>query len=161
MRFVTAVSVGLLLACGGGPAPQPETSPETRAATESRPRVPDRRTWFPLDGRTSFEVVEDQVMGKDWLPAGNVGRYEVDGKSYTLFLVPTSSADAAALLAFEAKGKLTDAKFVPSFGGHFGMDGETPWFLFPKGKYLVGVAGLPQDEADRVARVFAGLVRAD
>jgi hypothetical protein len=55
---------------------------------------------------------------------------------------------------------LADAKFLPSFGGYFGMDGETPWFVFVKGRYLAGVVGLPQEEADLVARELAARIPA-
>ena len=157
MRLWIALVLGWLAACGGAPAPEPAAKP----AAETKPRIPDHQTWFALEGRSSFEVVEDNLLGKDWLPAGNVAQYDADGKQYTLFLAITFSPDAAGLLSFEAKGKLADAKFVPSFGGYFGMDDDTPWFVFSKGKYLLGVVGLPQDEADAVARGFAGRVRAD
>ena len=157
MRLWIACALGWLMACGGAATPEPEAKP----AAQTKPRTPDQRTWFALEGRTSFEVVEDDLMGKDWLPAGNVAQYDVDGKKYTLFLAFSLTPDAAALLSYEAKSKLVDAKFVPAFGGHFGMDGETPWFVFSKGKYLLGVVGLPQDEADTVARGFAGRVPAE
>ncbi len=157
MRMWIALAACLLIACGGGPAPQPEA----KTATQKPPRLPDHRTWFPLDGRTSFELVADHLMGKDWLPGGNVANYEAEGKRYTLFLAETATPDAAALLSYDIKNKLSNAKFVPTFGGQFGLDGDTPWFIFPKGKYVAGVVGLAQEQADAVARGFAGRVRAN
>ncbi|MBI1353740.1 MAG: hypothetical protein GC160_05285 [Acidobacteria bacterium] len=106
-----------------------------------------------------MELVEDHALGKDYLPGGNVATYEKDGKSYRLILLVVKDPDTAALLSFEAKSHLEGAKLVPSFGGYFGMDGETPWFLFPKTNHLLGVVGLPQDEADAVAREFAARVQ--
>ena len=35
------------------------------------------------------------------------------------------------------------------------LDGETPVFVFPKGKFVAGVVGLPHEEADLLAREFA------
>jgi hypothetical protein len=53
------------------------------------------------------------------------------------------------------KDRLEGAKFIATFGGYFGLDGQTPVFLFPIGSYLAGIVGLPQQEADQVARDFA------
>jgi hypothetical protein len=142
------------LACGGGSqAPPAETKAET-------PKPPDESRRFPKENQTAMELIDDHVLGKDFLPGGNLATYEKDGKTYRLFLVAAKDADAASLQLFDIKGALADAKFVPAFGGYFGMDGETPWFVFAKGKYLAGVVGLPQDEADLIARELAARIPA-
>ena len=40
-------------------------------------------------------------------------------------------------------------------GGYFGMDGDQPFFVFPKGRWLVGTVGLPEKEADTAGRIMA------
>ena len=146
--------IGLgLAACGGGPEPAP-----VEQAKQQKPKPPDESRRFPKDGQTSMELVDDQLLGKEYLPGGNLASYERDGKSYQQFLVVTANPESAALLAFEIKGNLADAKFIAHFGGHFGMDGETPWFIFPKDKYVAGVVGLLEAEADAVARDFAARI---
>jgi hypothetical protein len=72
----------------------------------------------------------------------------------------TGDTEKASFVLLDAKGALADAKYVPSFGGYYGMDGDTPWFVFAKGKYFAGIVGLPQEEADLVARDFAARVPA-
>lgn len=152
--FSAAVAVFGLIACGGAPEATPPQA-EQRAA---KPKPPDESRRFAKDGRVSMELVEDELMDKDYLPGGNLASYEKGGQEWRQFLIVTGSPDDAALLAFEIKGKLAAAKFVPHFGGHFGMDGETPWFIFPKDKYVAGIVGLPEEEADRIAREFAARI---
>lgn len=156
--YLRALSVSLavfLVACGGSSEPRP--APQEQAV--EKPKPPDERRRFPKDGQVSMELVDDRLLGKDFLPGGNLAAYERDGKNYQQFLIATKTPESAALLGFEIKAALRDAKFVPHFGGYFGLDGETPWFIFPKGKYLAGVVGLPQAEADGVARDFAARIR--
>ncbi len=156
--YLLAPSVFLavfLVACGGSSEPRP--APQEQAV--AKPKPPDERRRFPKDGQVSMELVADRLLGKDFLPGGNLAAYERDGKNYQQFLITTKTADSAALLGLKIKTALTDAKFVPSFGGYFGRDGETPWFIFPKGKYVAGVVGLPEAEADIVARDFAARIR--
>ncbi len=150
--IAVALLFGLLLACGS--AEPPETaSIEEPAPPPAPPRDESHR--FPKEGLVKT-FVQDRPLGKEFLPPGNVAEYERNGKSYTLFLVSAGDPQAAALLEYDIKDRLTDAKFVASFGGHFGMDGDIPWFVFPKESAVAGVVGLPQDEADAVARIFAG-----
>ena len=143
------------VACGGAPeAPAPEAKTEA-----PKPKPPDESRRFPKENRTAMELVDGNLLGKDFLPGGNLATYEKDGKTYRLFLAVLKGDPSLAI--FDVKEALTDAKFVPSFGGFYGLDGETPWFVFAKGKYLAGVVGLPQAEADAVAREFAARIPAN
>jgi len=152
MKYCLYLAVVVGLACGGN------ESEEAPVAVEA-PKPPDESRRFPRDGQTKMELVDDNLLGKDYLPGGNLATYEKDGKTYQLFLIVTKDPNAAGNLAYDAKEKLTDAKFVASFGGYFGMDGETPWFIFPKTNHLLGIVGLPQEEADMVGRDFAARVQ--
>lgn len=153
MRIALVVLGCTLLGCGGAPAPE-----QTEEAAAPKPAPPDERRRFPADGRTDMQLVNDHALGKDYLPGGNVAAYEKDGKTYQLFLLPIESAEKAGFLAMDVRDQLADTKFVASFGGWYGMDGETPWFVFAKNQYLLGVVGLEEAEADLVARDFAARV---
>ena len=140
-----------LLACGGAPAP-----PETAAAPEPAPPPRDESRRFPKEGLVSTSVVEDHVLGRDFLPPGNVAEYSRDGKTYTLFLIMMPTEEKAVFLDYDIKEQLTDPVFVADFGGFFGtLDGE-PWFVFPRKRAVAGIVGLSQEEAHEVGRVFAG-----
>jgi hypothetical protein len=115
----------------------------------------DESRRFPLADRVSMTLVDNHLLDKDFLPGGNVAEYRRKGKTYRQFLIHSKSAEAAALLLFDFKSHLRDAKFLPHMGGYFGMDGATPVYLFQKGPFLAGLAGLPEKEADLLARQFA------
>ena len=152
MKYCLYLILAAMVACGGA-------APENPAPPAETPKPPDESRRFPRDGQTAMELVDNNLLGKDFLPGGNLATYEKDGKTYRMFLIVSKTPDAAAALSFDAKEQLQDAKFIPSFGGYFGMDGETPWFIFSKTNHLLGVVGLPQDEADLVARDFAARVQ--
>jgi hypothetical protein len=152
--FFTAVAVCVALASCGGQEPAPVA--EQAEAKKALP--PDEPRSFPREGRTKMELVEDNLLGKDYLPGGNLAEYERDGKIYQLFLAVLPDRQAAQFLAMDVKDQLDGAKLVPHFGGYFGMDGDTPWFVFAKNDRVAGVVGLPEDEADAVARDFASRI---
>ena len=140
-----------LCACGGGPPKeQPQSVP---AAAPAKPVDDSQR--FPLADQVSMRLVNDHVLGKEFLPGGNVAEYRRRGKAYQQLLIHASSAEAAALLLFEFKSHLRDAKYLAHMGGYFGMDGTTPVYIFQKGAFLAGLAGLPEKDADLLARQFA------
>lgn len=153
MRTCLAFTCLILAGCSS-PAPAP---PPKSAAPEVKPplKPTDERRKFPLANQVSMELVEQNLLGKKFLPGGNLAIYERKGKRYRQFLLRTASGEAAALLLFELKAQLRDAKFLAHFGGYFGLDGAVPVFVFPKGPYLAGVLDLPEKEADPIARDFA------
>jgi hypothetical protein len=155
MKYIgITVILGGLLGCAAAPAP-----PEVVEEVAPPPAPRDESGRFPKEGLVRASVVEDHVLGRDFLPAGNVAEYERDGKAFTLFLINYESGDEAGLAAFDIKGHFADPKFVPHFGGFTGTEGGEPWFIFAKDKAIAGIVGLPLDEADQLARVFAGKMR--
>ena len=142
-----------LWGCGAEPPPVVVEKVE-------RPPAPrDESHRFPEEGLVETSVTEDHVLGRDFLPAGNVAEYDHDGKTYSLFLITYETAEKAGLAAFDIKGHFSDPKFVPHFGGFTGTEGGEPWFIFPKKRAVAGIVGLPLDEADQLARIFAGQMR--
>jgi hypothetical protein len=148
----TALLFSILLACGQAPAP------ETAKAPEPPPPPRNESQRFPKEGLVSTSIAADHVLGKDFLPPGNVAQYNRDGKTYTLFLIAAPTEDAG-MLAYDVKLHFTDPAFVADFGGFFGtLDGE-PWFIFPKKRMLAGIVGLPRDQAHDLGPAFADLMQ--
>ena len=118
----------------------------------------DLTRFFPMTNRGDVKLDEEHLLGKDYLPGGNIAHYKNGKQEYDLFLLKTSGNEAAALLVFEFKGKLKDPKLIPHFGGYYGLDGEKKIFVFPKLAYLAGAVGLSEKDADSVARDFAARI---
>ncbi len=146
--LVMLALVALLAGCGA-----PVAAPPPVATKPAKPA--DETNKFPAKDRVQVEIAEEHVLGIAKLPAGNVAAYQAAGRQWKLFLIKTKSNEAAALLLFDYKASLANVKFVPHFGGYAGDDGATPMFLFQKGPFLAGVAGLPEKDADTLARDFA------
>lgn len=142
-----------LSSCGGEPpkvAEKPKVDPAPKPVDETRK--------FPKAELVSVTLVEKELLGKDFMPGGNLGEYKRGAVTYRLFLAKAFTPDRAAILLLDLKNHLQDAKFVPAFGGYYGLDAGTPVFTFTKNSYLLGIVGLKQEEADPVARAFAGKV---
>lgn len=153
-RFVCILAMVLAASCGG-PSEEAPAAAETKQAAPPVPKPPDESRRFPSANQVSLEIVDNHLLGKDFLPGGNLAEYEREGKKYQQFLITCDSPDEATFLMMDFKNEFRDAKFIGHFGGYFGFDGDTPVLLFPRNNYLAGIAGLPQDEADLVARDFA------
>lgn len=153
-NFGAALLLTILLACGQAPAPETAEAPEPAA-----PPPPREQSYrFPKEGLVGTSIAADHVLGKDFLPPGNVAEYSRDGKTHTLFLINAAGEEQATMLAFDIKGNLTEPAFIADFGGYSGtLDGE-PWFIFPRKSVVAGIVGLPQQEAHEAGRVFAGLL---
>jgi hypothetical protein len=151
---LTAVIFAIALAgCGS------ETKRVEKAAAPARPRAPkpvDESRRFPPANLKSAIVVEDRMLGHDFLPGGNLATYLRGGKQHQLFLIKLHDAAQSGAVLFDYKQNLKDAKFISSFGGYFGDDNGTPVFVFTKEAWLLGVVGLDQAGADAAGREFAG-----
>lgn len=144
----------LIFLTGCGSEPKPASAPAKKAAAP--PADESRR--FPALNRVETSITADHMLGHDFLPGGNLAHYKKGAKEFDLILIRCSSAQAAGILLFDYKMKLENPKVVPSFGGFAGKDGAREAFLFAKGTYLAGVLGLPEAEADAVAREFAARI---
>jgi hypothetical protein len=150
LSFVLAAFILVIVACGGG-------APEKKAAAPppKKPAVADQSHRFPAADRVETQIVQDHLFGHDFLPGGNVARYRKGKTEYEMFLIRTSVPEAAALLLINYKNKLENPKLIPHFGGYYGKDGGRMVFVFAKGPWLAGVAGLPEKDADIAARELA------
>ncbi len=93
------------------------------------------------------------------MPGGTVGSYKTGKSEYEMFITKLPSPTDAAILLPDWRKALTNAKLIPSFGGYFGTDAGRPIFVFTKGAWIAGVAGLPEQEADQQARILAAQLR--
>jgi hypothetical protein len=145
----------LLAGCSSPTPPSAAVEPVSKHAAPS-----DESRKMQPENRTSSELIADHIFERQWLPGGTVGHYKKGAQRFDLVLVKCGSPQNAAEWLLDYKKELEGAKLVPSFGGFFGTETlgnykGRPVFIFTKGEWLAAVAGLPQSDADRVARVFA------
>ena len=140
--FVVAFTL-LLASCGS--APQPSASEAAKTAPIEKP--PDEWRRLPRPDFVESKVIDTQLMGKPFMPGGTLGRYKKGNTEYEMFIAQTASVDAATILVVDWKNALTDPKVERSYGGYSGMDAGRPMFIFAKGAWIAGVAGLPREEA--------------
>jgi hypothetical protein len=156
MRGLLAIAVMLLAGCGS--SPEPAAKNETPPATAPAP-VKDLTGLLPSAGRVSARVVPDHLLDQPKMPGGTLGDYAQGSRKYQLFIIETDNVQDAALLLLDMKSALQNAEYLPNFGGYFGSMGTQPVFVFAKLRYLAGVAGLSQKDADTVARTLAARLR--
>lgn len=150
MISAIAAAAFLLSGCGGGTAEK-----KAEAPVKKKPAVADETHRFPAEGRVEAKVVDDHVLGRESLPGGNVAYYRRGKQEFDMFLIRTSVPEAAALLLFDYKKRMENPKLIAHFGGYYGKDGDRMVFVFAKGPWVAGVAGLPEKDADMAARELA------
>jgi len=152
-RQALAVLALLLIACSV-PSDAPK-EPKAKRDTVPVQKPSDETRRFPLQDRVSVDLVDNHIMGKDFLPGGNLASYDAKGKKWQQFLVYDASPTSAALLLNEYRGALESPKYLAHMGGYFGKDGDADVLVMQKGRWLLGLVGLPEKEADMLARGFA------
>ena len=162
--IAAAGALALLTGCGG-PTQQAETQqPEFRKRADAPVQdrtltVRDQSRMLPPKGLRHSGIVMDHVAGIPKLPGGTVGEYAIGGKTYQIFIVDAETNQQAAFLLLDAKGVLQNPEYLSSFGGYFGQESGRPVFVFAKERYLTGIVGLPQAEADPIARTLASRLK--
>ena len=157
MRVPLPLAMMILTGCGSSPEPAARTT-EAPSATAPAP-VKDLASLLPSAGRVSAKVVPDHILDEPKLPGGTLGEYAAGSGKYQLFVVESDNAQNAALMLLDMKGALRNPEYLPNFGGYFGVHGTQPVFVFAKLQYLAGVAGLPQKDAEPIARTLAVRLR--
>jgi hypothetical protein len=150
--FITVAMTLLLAACGS--QPKQAAAPDVAIGVDT-PKPSDEWRRFPRADIVDTKVIEKQLMGKPFMPGGTLGRYKKGDTEYEMFVARMPSVDEATYLLVDWKKVLADAKVVSSFGGYFGRDAGRPTFVFSKGQWIAGVAGLPQNEAETKASLLA------
>ncbi|MGD0365569.1 MAG: hypothetical protein ABSC93_32195 [Bryobacteraceae bacterium] len=148
---IPALAAALLISCGAEPKP---SAPEPdKPAAAARPADESRR--LPLADRVDAQVVDNHLLDKPFMPGGTLAHYKRGKIEYSMFVARMPNAQDAAFLLLDWHKALASAKIIPAFGGYFGQDGARPVFVFAKGAWVAGVAGLPEKDADLAARGLA------
>jgi hypothetical protein len=151
--IVVAFLVGLMVSCSA-PAPEKTVSgPQVKAPVHEPPQ--DLQTKFALAGQTRMRVVPDHLLGKDFMPGGNLADYKTADGEYQMFLLKAADAQKAAFLLLDWKSAMAGSKYLAHMGGYFGTDQGKPIYIFAKGPYVAGLVGLSEEKADPEARRFA------
>jgi hypothetical protein len=152
MRTLTVAALVIFMAACDSKPPEPKAEAPKQVQA---PKPPDESRRFPKTYLLDTTVVDKQLLGKAFMPGGTLAQYRKGKTDFDMFVAKTASPTDAALILPDWKKALTDAKFVPSFGGYFGTDAGRPIFVFAKGAWIAGIAGLPQKDADAEARLLA------
>ena len=152
MRLILTGLGILLLSC----APEPKPAAAPVKAQPAKP--PDESRRFPKPNQVQTEVVAEHLMGKPFLPGGTIARYKKGAAEYEMFLAKLASPTDAAIALLDWKKTLTDPQLIPAFGAYYGKDGGRPVFVFTKGLWVAGIAGLELKDADPPARILAGQI---
>lgn len=151
--LVVAIA-GTIVSCGSESRP---AAPATAKKPEAPPPSDESRR-FSKANLVATKVVDKELMGKPFMPGGTLARYRKGKTEYEMFIAQLPSATDAAILLPDWSRSLAGAKLVPAFGGYFGLDAGRPVFVFAKGAWIAGIAGLPEKEADAQARILAGQI---
>ena len=151
--MAVAALAAILSGCGAD-APPPAAVKKAEA-----PKPADESRHLPKAGLVESHVVDRELLGKPFMPGGTLGHYKVGKSEFDMFLAKLPSSQDAAFLLPDWSKALSNSTLVPSFGGYYGEDGGKPVFVFSKGTWIAGVAGLKQAEADTQARALAGMLQ--
>lgn len=150
--LAVAVFAIVLSSCDSKPTPAPQAEAPKPAAA---PKPPDESRRFTKVNQVDTIVVEKQLLGKPFMPGGTLAQYKKGKAEFDMFVAKMASPTEAALLLPDWKKALPDAKYEASFGGYYGHDAGRPIFVFTKGAWIAGIAGLPEKAADAEARKLA------
>ena len=139
----------LTISCSSPPSAPPESPKQAEA-----PRPADESRRFPGADLVDTKIVEKELMGHAFMPGGTLATYKSGKSTYNMFLAKFPSASEAAFHLLDWNKALANSHLVPSFGGYFGEDAGRPVFVFAKGAWIAGVAGLPE-KAARLAGPWA------
>jgi len=156
-RSLAVAALAVLLAACGSSSDRPNPVPQPKQAAVP-PKPPDESRNLPQTNQVSTEVIADHLLGKSFMPGGTLGHYKNGKHEYEMFVRKSASPLDAAILLADWQKELKDSKLVPAFGAYFGDDGGRPVFVFTKGPWIAGIAGLTEKQADLPARSLATLL---
>jgi len=125
------------------------------ALLAAAPKPADETRRFPMANRVDTLVIDNHLLGKSFMPGGTLAHYKRGKIEYSMFIAKAPTPQDAAFLLLDWHKALAGAKIIPAFGGYFGQDAGHPVFVFAKGAWIAGVAGLPEKDADLAARTLA------
>ncbi len=150
MRVTLALAIVIASGCS---STAPQAPVQQAAKTKTAPA--DQGVKFPQLNQVKMELVSDHLLGKDFMPGGNLATYHIGKIEYVQFLSKFPDAQTAAFSLLDWQKTLKPAKYLAHMGGYYGTDGARPVYVFAKGAWVAGFAGLPEAQADVLARQFA------
>ncbi len=150
--LLPAITLVVLTGCGSS---QPEPTAQKKPVVQIA-KIFDETHKFHKEGLVGAKVVENHLGGKEFMPGGNIAEYKKDGRAYQVFFTLQQDSQKAMFLFMDYKDLLQEQKFIATFGGYFGMDGDVPTMIFQKEKYIVVITGLELKDADLAGRFIAG-----
>ncbi len=145
----------LLAGCSSQPAPETPKAPSLPDLP--RPIAEDVR--FPSQHQKSITVVDQQLLGLPYFGGGNLATYDTGKLQYQLFTIRCRNAAQAGIYIIDIKNQMNDPKFVASYGGYYAPATPAgPLFLFAKGSYIAGIAGLSEADAIETGKQFAARI---
>jgi hypothetical protein len=151
-RLSIAVAA-IALGSWGCSSPAPDIKKATPLDAAEAPL--DQSQHFPQTGLVKMDRIPDHLLDKKFMPGGNLATYKRGKLEYQQFLGKMPDADHAAFLLLDWNKQLKGSKYLAHMGGYFGLDGTQPVYVFTKGAWIAGIAGLPEEQADAIAREFA------
>src|ERR1022692_2219065 len=125
--FVLVMMVGCAVSCSS-PAPEKAApTPAVKATVHDPPR--DLSTKFALAGQTRMQVAPDHLLGKDFMPGGNLADYKTAAGEYRMFLLKMADPQKAAFLLLDWKSAMPEAKYLAHMGGYYGTDQGQPIYV--------------------------------
>jgi hypothetical protein len=140
----------LLIGCSQSTPPPPAV-----AEQQQKPLPADESRKFPLADQADTKLIPDHMLGKSFLPGGNLADYKNTKRTWQVFLIHAPDAQKASFLLTDWRDALEKPEYLANMGGYFGLDKGTPVYVFAKGVYVAGWVGLPRAEADLLARQLA------
>ena len=113
----------------------------------------DEASWVKLPDDSILTIDPFGTNSERYIPSLN--RWINDANVPVSLYDPFGFELGAAFLLPDWRKALTNPKLVPSFGGYFGEEAGRPLFVFAKGAWNAGVAGLAEKQADAQARLLA------
>ena len=155
LRLVPRLCLAVLLVLATGCSSTVSQPPAAKTSEAAPPPPVDQSIKFPQLNQVKMELVRDHLLGKDFMPGGNLGSYKLGKIEYQQFLGKFPDAQKAAFSLLDWQKTLKPAKYLAHMGGYFGNDGDRPVYVFAKGAWIAGFVGLPEAQADVLARQFA------
>lgn len=153
--LMAAATVLTLVSCGSEPKPK-STQQAVQNTAPAHP--PDESNRFPKANLLHTEVVNDHLLDQPFMPGGTLAHYKNGKISYDMFVAKLPTPTDSAILLPDWRRALSNVQPVPSFGGLFGMNSGRPVFVFTKGPWILGIAGLSLQEADAQGRLLAARI---
>ena len=66
-----------------------------------------------------MEMVADHLLGKEYLPGGNIADYSTNVGVYQMFLIKEKDTTKAANLILDWRATHADLQYMPKIGGYY------------------------------------------